>query len=124
MLAPTMARAKHRSPNYPPLAFDAALEKTRAVYEQQHKHSASREVIAPALGYTTFKNGTAKAVISALKYYGMIEAAGDGLRVSADAIHTFELPPGDPERSDSLVRMAFAPPVFLIFGADTKINCP
>jgi hypothetical protein len=37
------AKAKHRSPNYPRLAFDAAPEKTHAVYEQ---HSASREVIA------------------------------------------------------------------------------
>lgn len=83
-----------------------------AVYEQQHKHSASREVIAQALGYTTVNNGASKAAISAPKYYGMLEPAGDGLRVSADAIRAFELPQGDPERSESLVRMAFPPPVF------------
>lgn len=62
-----MAKTKHRSPNYPRLAFDAALEKMRAIYEQQHKHSASREVIAQALGYTTF-NGASQAVITALQH--------------------------------------------------------
>ena len=75
-----MAKTKHRSPNYPQLAFDGALEKTRAVYKQQHKHSASREGIAQALGYTTF-NGAYQAVITALKHYGLLEPAGDGLRV-------------------------------------------
>ena len=47
-----MAKAKHRSPNYSRLAFDAAIETARAVYDQQHKHSASTEVIAQVLGYT------------------------------------------------------------------------
>jgi hypothetical protein len=106
-----MAKAKHRSPNYPRLAFDAAIEKARAVYDQQHKHSASTEVIAQALGYTTF-NGASKAVITALKHYGLLEPAGDGLRVSADAVRILELPEGDPERTAALIRLVFAPPVF------------
>ena len=106
-----MAKTKHRSPNYPRLAFDSALEKTRAIYTQQHKHSASRDVIAQALGYTTF-NGASKAVITALKHYGLLEPAGDGLRVSADAIRVLELPQGDPEWTAALVRMVFAPSVF------------
>jgi len=106
-----MAKTKHRSPNYPRLAFDSALEKTRAIYEKQHKHSASREVIAQALGYTTF-NAASKAVITALKHYGLLEPAGDGLRVSADVIRVLELPQGDPERTAALVPMVFAPSVF------------
>jgi hypothetical protein len=106
-----MARTKHRSPNYPRLAVDAALEKTRVIYEQRHKHSVSREVIAQALGYTTY-NGSSKAVITALKHYGLLEPAGDGLRVSADAIRILELPHEDPERNAALVRLTFAPSVF------------
>jgi len=106
-----MAKTKHRSPNYPRLAFDAALEKTRTIDEKQHKHSASREVIAQALGYTTF-NGSSQAVITALKHYGLLEPAGDGLRVSADAICILKLPQEDPERTTALIRMTFGPPVF------------
>jgi DNA mismatch endonuclease (patch repair protein) len=107
-----MARANHRSPNYPRLAFDAALEKARIVYDRHHKHSVSREAIAQALGYTSFNNGASKAVIAALKYYGLLEPAGDGLCVSSDAVRALELPQQDPERAAALVRMVFAPPIF------------
>jgi hypothetical protein len=51
-------------------------------------------------------------VITALKHYGLLEPAGDGLRVSADAICILELPQQDPERTTALERMAFAPLVF------------
>ena len=108
----SMARANHRSPNYPRLAFDAALEKARIVYDRRHKHSVSREAIAQALGYTSFNNGASKAVIAALKYYGLLEPAGDGLCVSSDAVRALELPQQDPERAAALVRMVFAPPIF------------
>lgn len=106
-----MAKTKHRSPNYPRLAFDAALEKAAAIYRQQHKHPASTEVIAHLLGYGSY-NGASKAVITALKHYSLLEPAGEGLRVSADAIRVLELPQEDPERMAALVRMAFAPSVF------------
>jgi hypothetical protein len=53
-----------------------------------------------------------KAVITALKHYGLLEAAGDGLRVSADAVRLLELPEGDPEWTAALMRLVFAPAVF------------
>jgi hypothetical protein len=53
-------------------------------------------------------------VITPLKHYGLPEPAGDGLRVSADAIRVLELPQGDPERTEALVRMVFAPSVFAL----------
>src|SRR5215471_14368415 len=99
-----MAKAKDRSPNYPRLAFDAAIEKACAVYDQQHKHSASREVITQALGYTTF-SGASETVITALKHYGLLEPAGGALRVSVDAVRMLELPEGDPERTAALIRL-------------------
>jgi hypothetical protein len=64
------------------------------------------------LGYSTYSNGAARAVIAALKYYGLLEPAGNGLRVSADAVRALELPKEDPERGEALARMAFAPPIF------------
>ena len=92
-----MGKTKHRSPNYPRLAFDVALNKTKIIYEHQHKRTESSEIIANALGYTSASNGTSKAVMAALKYYGLLEPAGDGLRVSEDGIRVFELPRGDPD---------------------------
>lgn len=107
-----MAQTKFRSPNYPRLAFDGALEKVRIIYGKQHKHAASRDVIAQALGYKNFNTGTAKAVIASLKYYRLLEPAGEGFRVSADAIRVLELPKEDPERIQALLRILFAPSVF------------
>ena len=107
-----MAKTKHKSPNYPRLAFDVALDKTSVIYKHQHNHSASIEVIARALGYTSPTHGTSKAVIAALKHYGLLEPSGDGLRVSEDGIRAFELPRRHPERTQALVRMIFAPTIF------------
>ena len=107
-----MAKAKHKSPNYPRLPFDAALDKAGIIYRDKHNHSASTEAIARALGYTSATNGTSKAVMAALKYYGWLEPSGDGLRVSEDGIRALELPQGDPERIQALSRMIFAPAVF------------
>jgi len=72
-----MAQTNYRSPNYPRLALDAALAKARLIYGKQHKHAASRDVIAQALGYKNFNTGTAKAVIASLKA-SSVEFVGDG----------------------------------------------
>jgi hypothetical protein len=108
-----MAKTKHKSSNYPRLAFDAALDKASIIYRHQHNHSGPTEAIAQALGYTSATNGASKAVIAALKYYGLLEPSGNGLRISEDGVRAFELPKGDPERTQALARMIFAPPVFV-----------
>ena len=107
-----MGKTKYRSPNYPRLAIDLALDKTKIVYGSHHKHAESSELIAKALGYTSASTGTSKAVIATLKYYGLLEPAGNGLRVSEDGVRVFELPQGDPERTRALSRMISAPQIF------------
>jgi hypothetical protein len=101
----TEAQTTHDWPSTPQL-------RRRTIYHQQHKHSASREVIAQALGYTTF-NGASKAVITALKHYGLLEPTGNGLRIPADAIRMLEFAEGDPERTAALVRLEQASTMML-----------
>ncbi len=81
------------------------------VYEKEHTHKADREVIATDMGYAGL-NGASAAVIASLRQYGLLERAGDAMRVSDDATTILELPIGDPERSAALQRLAFAPPFF------------
>jgi hypothetical protein len=119
-----MAKTKTNSPNYPRLSFDVALDKTKTIYAQHHKRSESREAIARLLGYTSATNGTSKAVMAALRYYGLVEPSGDGLRVSEDGIRVFELPKGDPERTQALRRMILAPRCLRISVAGMGISCP
>jgi hypothetical protein len=47
-----------------------------------------------------------------LKYYRLLEPAGEGFKMSADAVRVLELPKEDPERIQALLRILFAPNVF------------
>lgn len=101
----------HRSPNYPQLSLEDALQRVRKVYEAENSHKADKEVIAKVLGYSSI-NGTSLGLIGALNRYGLLEADGDGLKVSRDAIDILVLPEGEPQRVEALHRCAFAPRVF------------
>ena len=103
--------ANQRSPNCPPISFAEAAEKARRVYEREHTHAADKKVIAEDLGYSSI-SGASATTIGALRQYGLLEAAGDGLRISDDAVAFFELPNGDTERSLAIRRLAFRPPLF------------
>src|SRR2546421_4079381 len=114
--------AKQRSPNYPSLTLDQAIEKARQVYDNEHTHAAPREVVAQALGYGGL-NGRALTVIGAIAAYGLLDKAGTGsLKVSPDAVSIFELDAGHPQRNEALERLAFNPKLFdelrTMFGSD------
>src|SRR5260370_20997809 len=71
--------------------------------------AAPSEVVAQALGYTTF-NGASKGVIATLKQYGLLEGAGDGLRVSDHSVSILGLAKGDPDRGRVLSAIIVSPP--------------
>jgi hypothetical protein len=81
------------------------------VYEREHTHAADKKVVAEDLGYSSI-SGASATTIGALRQYGLLEAAGDGLRISDDAVAFFELPKGDVERVSAMRRLAFKPPLF------------
>jgi hypothetical protein len=103
--------SKHRSPHCPQIALADALTKARRVYEHEHTHPADRKVIAEDLGYSGL-SGPAASLIGALRQYGIIEDAGDGMRISEDAVAVFELPESSPERAEALQRLAYKPILF------------
>jgi hypothetical protein len=103
--------AKMRSPNYPKFNLATALDKVELVYKAEHTHPADREVIARNLGYSSL-NGASLTTIGALNSYGLLESAGDQLKVSDDAVTILELPKGHPERVAALSRRANTPKLF------------
>lgn len=103
--------AKLRSPNYPKFNLETAIDKVGLVYKAEHTHPADREVIARDLKYTSL-NGASLTTIGALNSYGLLEAVGDQLKVSSDAVTILELPKGHPERVGALLRRANAPKLF------------
>jgi len=103
--------SRTRSPNYPMIALPEAIKRARQVYEKEHTHRTSPEVVAIAIGYTGL-NGTSRSMISALKKYGLLQSESDGLKVSSDAVDIFELPSDDPIAAEARRRAAFKPPLF------------
>jgi len=103
--------AKLRSPNYPKINLETAVNKVDLVYKAEHTHPADREVVARDLNYTSL-NGASLTTIGALNSYGLLETVGDQLKVSEDTVTILELPKGHPERITALLRRANAPKLF------------
>ena len=98
-----------RSPNYPQLNLSDAIERARKIYKAEHIHRANDEVLAKNLGYNSL-NGTSRSILSAMKKYGLLQADGDGFRVSDDAVDIIELPLDDPAHAQAQDRARDAAP--------------
>jgi hypothetical protein len=99
-----------RSPNYPALSLPDAIEKVVALYRAQHTHAAQRDVIARGMGYNTL-NGASASAISALQKYGLLDRAGDEIRVSERALRILH-PHSVEERAAAIQEAANEPPLF------------
>lgn len=97
-----------RSPNYPALSLPDALERVQMIYRNQHTHAAPREVVVKSMGYTGI-NGASATAISALHKYGLLERAGDEVKISDRAMRY--LHPNDPDERPTAIREAALEPV-------------
>lgn len=101
-----------RSPNYPKLNLEEAIERVKTVYQAEHLHLAAKDAVAQDLGYKGV-NGSSARLITALKHYGLVEEHDkDRIRVTDDAMTILELPRDDPNRMQALQNAVFAPQVF------------
>ena len=103
--------AKNRSPNYPAVDLEAALELVRPVFKAENRNKFSRLVLAQNLGYSSL-NGRALGKIGAVRAYGLIEGSGEDLRLSDDAITALVAPEASQERKEALERCAVKPSLF------------
>ena len=103
--------AKVRSPNYPAISLADAINRVRAIYESEHMGPAPREAVAKVLGYGGL-NGASLGLISALIKYGLLEAAGNDLKVSEIAQDILLRHKGGPERAEAVRAAATLPALF------------
>mgnify|MGYP006437255605 CR=1 FL=1 len=103
--------ARVRSPNYPVIDLGDAVDKVRRIYESERNHTASRQVLAVAMGYAGITGSSAK-MLAALKKYGLLEGRGESLRVSEDALAILLAPTNSDERKQAIERCAFTPELF------------
>jgi ribosomal protein L37AE/L43A len=64
------AAGKTRSPNYPAMSLEEALQRLRVIYDKQRRYPTTRDVLAKLLGYGGV-NGASATVLSALGKYGL-----------------------------------------------------
>lgn len=73
----TPKRRVGRSPAYPFINVQKALEKTQALYAQEGEYEAPLSSATAAWGYSSKSSG-ARQTLATLKYYGLIDVSGDG----------------------------------------------
>jgi hypothetical protein len=71
------ARKKGRSPAYPAIPLDVAIQRVRAVYERERRHPVPIPVIQEHWGYAS-NSGPANVTVAALKRYGLLHDEGQG----------------------------------------------
>ena len=102
-----------RSPNYPALGLNDAVDRLKMIYKAEGKNAAPREALAKILGYGGL-NGASATMLSALVKYGLLERAGeDGAKVSQLGLRiVYPNPDDEKDRRDALEKAALSPQIF------------
>ena len=103
--------ARMRSPNYPSISLADAIESARAIWRREKRTAVSGEVIARAWDYKSL-SGPVRTKIGALRKYGLLEAHGDGLRLTDLAMHLIHSQEGSDEYQQAIKEAALKPELF------------
>lgn len=105
-------RTHHRSPAYPMLKLEDAIEKARTIYNADKRSYTSRPVIVQHLGYKDENSGVGNRELSALRQYGLLEEKGGEYRVSDTAYAILFLSDASDGRGAALAQAALSPTIF------------
>lgn len=67
--------ARMRSPNYPTITLDKAIELTQKFFDKYMRSSVPADLAIIALGYSS-KSSTSKQYLATLSYFGLLDAVG------------------------------------------------
>ncbi|HEY1561746.1 MAG TPA: hypothetical protein VGF71_12795 [Caulobacteraceae bacterium] len=102
---------RQRSPSYPSLALEQAIDMVAKIHKANRTNVISRETAAKDMGYAGL-TGRSLTVIGSLAQYGLIEKAGKGdIKVTRRAVEILH-PVEEAHRSEAIVEAALAPALF------------
>ena len=109
-------KTKSRSPNYPGLSLEVAIEKAARIYEAERRNGAAPNLLQKHIGYTA-KSGSGMVALAALKHFGLLEACGSDagrmLKLSALALQiTIDTDQNSPERIAAIKKAALTPRLY------------
>ncbi|MBB3308502.1 hypothetical protein FHT78_000231 [Rhizobium sp. BK196] len=106
---------KERSPAFPYISLDLAMERVKTIYSQIRDHAQPREVLAKAYGKPVTSSATIQTFATLLQY-GLLEnvAGPTGRRMRVSPLAQGILHPHAPEekRAQGLKKAALNPPIF------------
>lgn len=102
---------KLRSPRYPSIGLEEAIERAKKIFERERKNPATREIIAKALGYAGI-SGKSAGLIGSLRQFGLLSGHDKGLRISDSAVDLIHAPQSSEEYRSALVKAAYTPKLF------------
>src|SRR5437870_2499127 len=77
MSEPAHKPKRRRSPSYPAIDLESAIERARELYAREGRNTAPNEAIMEHMGYSA-KSGPGFGVLGALKRFGLLRAEGSG----------------------------------------------
>lgn len=104
---------KGRSPSYPAISIDAAIERASVLYEREGKHSAPVAAVQSHWGFKS-STGPASVTVAALAKFGLLasEGAGDSRVVRlTDLALTILHSPDESERRAAIQEAALTPQI-------------
>lgn len=111
-----------RSPSYPQINLQSAIEFVRKVYRGAHRASISSDAVIDLMGYSG-KSGRALSAVGALKQYGLLEGRDDAIRVTDLALSLIE-PMSESEFAESALESACSPDLFSDFYREFELRLP
>lgn len=100
-----------RSPKYPSMPLDEAIERVERIFSAERQNGIARETAAQLIGYSGSSGASEKALGSIIQY-GLLDRTARGeVQVSDLAVELIH-PETDQSRYDALQRAASHPPIF------------
>jgi hypothetical protein len=110
---PAHARPKGRSPAYPSINLETAIQKARQLDDKERNYATPVATVAAHFGYGSL-NGAALGAIAALKKYGLIDDEGSGPQRKARLSQLAEVilkHPDEAVRKTAIAEAALRPPL-------------
>lgn len=107
-------KLKSRSPAYPAINLETAIQRARQLYEKERRHPTPVGTIVAHWGYTSL-NGAALGAIAALKKYGLLdeEGASEDRKASLSRLaDDILMNPDGAKRTDAIREAALRPAIY------------
>jgi hypothetical protein len=101
-----------RSPRYPSVSLETAVEKVKAIYDADKTAGSPVEAAVRHMGYKG-RSGPATKVIAALKRYGLAEVRNGRVYPTERAIRILRLSADDDRRKSALKEAALSPEIYM-----------